>query len=43
MDELNATSLDLDKNQLVNNILELTIDDDIELIEAANKLYNELT
>ena len=40
---LNATSLDLDKNQLVNNFLELTSSDLRELIEAAIKLYNDLT
>ena len=32
------TSLDLDKNQLTNNILELTINDDRKIIEAALKL-----
>ena len=34
--------LDLDKDQLTNNILELTINDDRELIKAVIKLYNEL-
>ena len=34
--------LDLDKNQLFNNILELIINKDTELIKAAIKLYNEL-
>ena len=34
--------LDLDKNQLVNNTLELTINDDRKLIEAAIRLYNDL-
>ena len=33
---------DLDKDQLTNNILELTINDAEELIKAAIKLYNEL-
>ena len=36
------TSLDLNKDQLVNNILELTINDDRKLIEAAIILYNDL-
>ena len=36
------TSLDLNKGQLVNNILELTIHDDRKLIEAAIRLYNDL-
>ena len=31
----------LDKNQLVNNILELTTNDDRKLIEAAIRLYND--
>ena len=35
-------SLDLDKKQLVNNILELTINNDRNLIEAAIRLYNDL-
>ena len=39
---LQHTSLDLDKNQLTNNILELTINDDRKLIEAAIGLYNDL-
>ena len=43
LNELNATSLDLDKHQLGNNILELNINDDRELIEAAIKLYDDLT
>ena len=34
--------LDLDKDQLTNNILELTINDDRKLNKAAIKLYNEL-
>ena len=34
----NAASLDLDKDQLANNILELTINDDRKLIEAVIKL-----
>ena len=36
------TSLDLDKDQLTNNILEITINDDRTLIEAAIRLYNDL-
>ena len=40
--KINAASLDLDKDQLTNNILELTINNDRELIKAATKLYNEL-
>ena len=35
-------SLNLNKEQLVNNILELTINDDRKLIEAAIRLYNDL-
>ena len=35
-------SLDGDKDLLVNNILELTINDDRKLIEAAIRLYSEL-
>ena len=35
-------SLDEDKELLVNNILELTINDDRKLIEVAIILYNEL-
>ena len=35
-------SLDGDKDLLVNNILELTINDDRKLIEAAITLYNDL-
>ena len=34
--------LDEDKDLLVNNILELTINDDRKLIEVAIILYNEL-
>ena len=34
--------LDLGKNQLVNNILELTPNDDRKLIAAAIRLYNDL-
>ena len=40
--KINITSLDLEKDQLTNNILELTTNDDRELIKAAIKLYNEL-
>ena len=36
------TSLDFDKCQLANNILEITINDDRELFGAAIKLYNNL-
>ena len=35
-------SINLNKEQLVNNILELTINDDRKLIEAAIRLYNDL-
>ena len=42
VNKLKATSLDLDKDQLNNNILELTIDDDRKLFEAAIKLYKDL-
>ena len=35
-------SLKLNKAQLVNNILELTINDDRKLIETAIRLYNDL-
>ena len=34
--------LDESKEALINNILELTINDDIKLIEAAIRLYNDL-
>ena len=34
--------LNLNKEQLVNNILELTTNDDRKLIEAAIRLYNDL-
>ena len=34
--------LDESKEALINNILELTINDDIKLIEAAFRLYNDL-
>ena len=40
--EIYRAPLDLDKNQLVNNILELTINDDRKLIEAAIRLFNDL-
>ena len=40
--ELLRRSLDEDKDLLVNNILELTINDDRKLIEVAIILYNEL-
>ena len=39
---INAASLDLDKDLLANNILEMTIIDDRELIKTAIKLYDEL-
>ena len=42
VNKIKAASLDLDKDQLSNNILELTINDDRKLIEAAIKLYNRL-
>ena len=35
VNKINATSLDLDKDQIANNILELTINDDRKIIEAA--------
>ena len=49
--KINNTTLELDlgrrsgfngKNQLVNNILEITTTDDRRLIEAAIRLYNDL-
>ena len=40
--KIKVATLDLDKDQLTNNILELTINDNRELIKAAIKLYNEL-
>ena len=39
---IRRTSLDGDKDLLINNILELTINDDRKLIEAAITLYNDL-
>ena len=42
VNKINATALDLDKDHLANNIIELTINDDIKLIEAAIRLYNYL-
>ena len=39
---IHQASLDGDKDVLVNNILELTINDDRKLFEVAIKLYNEL-
>ena len=42
VNEINVESLDKVKYQLTYNILELTINDDRELIKAAIKLYNEL-
>ena len=39
---IHQASLDGDKDLLVNNILELTINDDRKLIEVAIILYNEL-
>ena len=42
INKINAASLDLDRDQLANNILELTINDDRKLIEAVIKLYNDL-
>ena len=39
---IDATSQDLDKDQLANNILELTTHDDRKIIEAAITLYIEL-
>ena len=42
VNKINATSLDLDKDQLVNIILELTNNDNRKLVEAAIKLYNDL-
>ena len=40
--KLLRSSLDGDRDLLVNNILELTINDDRKLIEVAIILYNEL-
>ena len=42
VNKMNVALLDLDKDQLTNNIPELTINDDRALIKAAIKLYNEL-
>ena len=42
VNKIKKTSLDLDKNQLANNILELPINEDRELFKAAIKLNNEL-
>ena len=42
VNKINAASLDIDQDQLTKNILELTINDDRELIEAAIRLYNYL-
>ena len=42
VNKIKKTSLDLDKDQLANNILELNINDDRKLIEAAIRLYNHL-
>ena len=42
VNKINAESLDLDKDQLINNILQLTINDDRKLIEAATRLYIDL-
>ena len=39
---IRQASFDRDKDLLVNNILELTINDDRKLIEVAIILYNEL-
>ena len=39
---LRHTSSDLDKDQLDDKILELTINDDRKLIEAAIRLYNDM-
>ena len=41
VNKINAASLDIDQDQLTKNILELTVNDDRELIEAAIRLYNE--
>ena len=40
--KINAALLDIDKDQLANIILELSINDDRTLILAAIKLYNDL-
>ena len=42
VNKIYRAQLDLDKNQLVNNILELTINDDRKSNEAAIRLYNDL-
>ena len=39
---LRHTPLDIDKDQLTNKILELTINDDRKLFEGAIKLYDVL-
>ena len=39
---IHQASLDGEKDLLVKNILEVTIDDDRKLIEVAIILYNEL-
>ena len=42
VNKFKAASLDLDKDQLINKILELAIYDDRNLIEASITLYNDL-
>ena len=42
VNKIYRASLDLRKNQLVNNILELTINNNKKLIGAAIRLYNDL-
>ena len=42
VNKIHAASLDLDKNQLANNILQVTINDYRKLIEAAIRLSNDL-
>ena len=42
INKIYRASLDLDKDQLANNVLELIINDDRKLIGAAVRLYNDL-
>ena len=42
INKIKKTSIDLDKDQLANNILELTINDERNLIETSIRLYNDL-
>ena len=40
--KIKKTSLDLDKDQMTNDILEQTINDDRKLFEAAIRLYSNI-